>query len=168
MSRSSVRHQAATFISNANIPGIGTVYASPPKISRSSDALANAPAGTESASVIYIEILESEEVRVAFGGPIGGKKMVTHLLRIHLLFRSRQAKAEDAMDDYDTQIEALLELLRSDRTMGTTNGQAFPVFENGEGPAGIKVATGMPKDTGGGSTIIWSIVDLETKEFIQA
>jgi hypothetical protein len=158
----------ASYISTANISGIGTVFASPPKISRSSDALANVPAGTPSGSVVYVEILESQEVRVAVGGPTAGKKIITHSLRLHLLFRSRQAKAEAAMDDHDDIIEALLELLRADRTMGSTGASPFPIFQNGEGDKGITVATGMPKESGTGTTIIWSILDTDVTEFITA
>lgn len=158
----------ASYISTANIPGIGTVFASPPKISRSSDALANVPPGTTSGSVVYVEILDSSEVRVAFGGPIAGKKLITHSLRLHLLFRSRQGKAEAAMDDHDDIVEALLNLLRGDRTLGTTGASPFPIFQNGEGDKGITVATGMPKESGSGSTIVWSIIDTDAVEFITA
>lgn len=162
MSRKSTRHAVAAFITTANIIGVGTVFASPPKISRTSDALANVPAGTPSGSVVYVEILESHEVRVAVGGPVAGKKLLTHSLRLHLLFRSRQGKAEAAMDDHDDLVEALLQLLRTDRTLGAA------VFQNGEGDKGIAVATGMPKESGTGSTIIWSIIDTDATEFITA
>lgn len=158
----------ADYVAAANILGIGKVFASPPKISRSTDALANVPAGTPSGSVVYVEILESSEVRIAVGGPGAGKKLVTHSLRLHLLFRSRQPKAEDAMDDHDNLVEALLELLRADRTLGSTQASSFPIFQNGEGDRGIAVATGMPKEVGTGSTIVWSIIDTDAVEFINA
>ena len=44
----------ADYLTAANIAGVGTVFASPPKISRSSDALANVPPGTPSGSVVYV------------------------------------------------------------------------------------------------------------------
>jgi hypothetical protein len=158
----------ADYIGAANISGIGTVFASPPKISRSSDALANVPAGTPSGSVIYVEVLESHEIRVAVGGPVAGKKTVTHSLRLHLLFRSVQPLAQDAMDDHDDILEQLLQLLRADRTLGSTVASPHPIFQNGEGDAGIAIATGMPKESGTGSTIIWSLVDTSCVEFITA
>lgn len=158
----------ADYISSANITGIGTVYASPPKISRSSDAMANVPPGTASGSVLYVEVMRSVEVRAAVGGPVAGKKTVTYDLRLHLLFRSRQPAAEDAMDDHDDQVEALLELLRADRTLGTTAATPSPILQNGEGTAGLTVNTGMPKETGTGTTILWSVIDSEAVEFITA
>jgi hypothetical protein len=158
----------AAYFTTANISGIGTVFPSPPKISRSSDAMANVPAGTPSGSVLYVEVLSSSEIRVALGGPVAGKKTVSYNLRLHLLFRSRQLKAEDAMDDHDDQVEAILELLRSDRTLGTTSLSPSPILQNGEGEQGITVQTGMPKETGTGSTILWSIIDSEAVEFITA
>jgi len=166
VSRRSTRHLVADYVSAANIPGVGTVFPSPPKISRSSDALANVPAGTPSGSVIYVEILESHETRIAVGGPVAGKKMVTHSLRLHLLFRSRQPLAQDAMDDHDDIVESLLQLLRADRTLGSTVASPLPIFQNGEGDAGIAVATGMPKESGTGTTIVWSIVDTQAVELI--
>lgn len=166
MSRKSTRHMVATYLSAANIPGVGTVYPSPPKISRSQDALANVPAGTPSGSVIYVEVLESREVRVGVGGPTAGKKQVTHALRLHLLFRSSQARAQDAMDDHDDQVEAILHLLRSDRTLGSTTSSPAPIFQNGEGTSGITVATGMPKESGSGTTHVWSLIDSDAVEEI--
>ena len=158
----------ADFVSAANIPGIGVVFPSPPKISRSQDAFENVPAGTPSGSVIYVEVLDSREVRVGLGGPVSGKKMVTHSLRLHLLFRSNQALAQDAMDDHDDQVEALLELLRGDRTLGSTVASPAPIFSNGEGTAGISVATGMPKTSGTGATHVWSSIDSDCVESINA
>lgn len=168
MSRKSTRHMVADYITAADIPGIGAVFPSPPKISTNKDAFANVPAGTPSGSVLYVEILESSEVRVADGGPTAGKKKVTHKLRLHLLFRSTQPKAEDAMDDHDDQIEALLGLLRADRTLGSTPSSPSPIFENGEGTSGISVATGMPKVTGTGMTQLWSVVDSDCVEMLTA
>jgi len=168
VSRKTTRHMVADYLRAADILGVGTVFASPPKISTSRDAFANVPAGTASGSVVYVEILQSAEVRVAVGGPTAGKKIVTHQLRLHLLFRSTQRVAEDAMDDHDDIIEALLALLRADRTLGTTTSSPSPIFQNGEGDAGITVATGMPKESGSGATIVWSLVDTDCLEFITA
>jgi hypothetical protein len=168
MSRMTTRHLVATYVTTANISGVGRVYASPPKISRTSDMLANVPDGTPSGSVIYVEILQSAELRIGVGGPVAGKKMITHDLRLHVLFRSRQARAEDAMDDHDVIIEALLELLRADRTIGAALAVPFPIFQNGEGTAGITVQTGMPKDIGSGTTQVWSLIDTQATEIITA
>jgi len=158
----------ANYLAAANILAVGKVFASPPKISTSKDAFANVPPGTPSGSVVYVEILGSSEVRVALGGPTAGKKIITYQLRLHLLFRSTQGSAEAAMDDHDVIIESILTLLRADRTLGSTVASPFPIFQNGEGSEGIVVATGMPKESGGGATVIWSLVDTECLEFITA
>lgn len=167
MSRSTVRHAAATWLAGANIAGVGTVFPSPPKVARSSDALANVPAGTPSGSVLFVEITETREIRAALGGATAGKKLVTHMVRLHLLFRSRQPKAEAAMDDHDTLVEAILQRLRADRTWGTETSST-PILQAGEGDAGITVATGMPKDAGTGTTLIWTAIDLDAVEYITA
>jgi hypothetical protein len=165
VSRKTTRHVVADYLTAANIPGVGKVYASPPKISRSMDALANVPAGTPSGAVVYVEIYHTSEVRIAVGGPTAGKKLVTHDLRLHLLARSTQLLAEDAMDDHDTLLEAILALLRADRTLASTTS---PIFQNGEGDAGIVVDTGMPFETGSGTTNVWTSIDTQAVEFITA
>lgn len=167
MSRKTVRHQTAAFLSAANITGVGTVFASPPKLSRSSDALDNSPAGAASGSVLYVEVWNSSEVRAGLGGPTDGKKLVTHQLRLHLLFRSRQRKAEDAMDDHDGMLEQLLAAVRADRTLGTAAG-TDPILQAGEGVGGIRVETGMPVEIGGGTTIVWTSIDMDAVEMINA
>lgn len=168
MSRKSTRHMVADYVSAANIPGIGTVFASPPKISTTKDAFANIPAGTPSGSVIYVEVLEGKEVRVAVGGPQAGKKEVTQSMHLHLLFRSAQPLAEDAMDDHDDIHEAILQLIRADHTLGSTTASPNPIFQAGEGDNGITSGTGMPKIIGSGTTLIWTVVAFDVVEFISA
>lgn len=160
MSRQSVRHGIADYLTKASIPGVGTVFASPPKIARSSDALVGAPPGTPSGSVVFVEVFAEDEKRAALGGPHGGNKDINHAVRLHLLFRSRQRKAEDAADDHDTQLETLLAAIRADRTLGGC------VFQAGEGATGIKVDSGLPQDIGSGSIIQWTAVDFDALEII--
>lgn len=164
MSRRSVRHAAALYLSSPQIPGIGKVFPSPPKISRSSDAYENLPPGTPSGSVLYVEVLHAKEVRLALGGAKQGTKQVRYALRFHLLFRSRQDTAQEAMDDHDDQVEAILERLRFDRTLGT-NGA---ILDFGQDQDGISIATGMPKMSGQGSTHVWTIIDGGAREILTA
>ena len=168
MSRKTTRHLVADYLTAHKPAGVGTVFASPPKVARTGDALAGLPAGTPSGSVVYVEILRSQELRVGVGGPTAGKKTVVHDLRLHLLFRSVRPKAEDAMDDHDDQVEAILALIRADRTLGSTTATPSPIFQNGEGSAGITVETGMPKESGTGTVHIWSLIDTEAMEIITA
>jgi hypothetical protein len=153
-----------TFLSSPQIPGVGTVFNSPPKISRSSDVYENLPPGTISGSVIYVEILESHETRIALGGATSGSKWMIHNLRLHLLFRSREGLAEDAMDAHDDQVEAILSRCRLDRTLGT-NGL---VMDFGQDADGITITSGMPKVSGTGSTIQWTVIDAHAREFLTA
>lgn len=164
MSRKSLRHAAATYLSAPQIPGIGTVFPSPPKIARSSDAYENLPAGTPSGSVLFVEVLQVNEKRLAAGGPVSGTKESRYILRLHLLFRSRQQLAEKAMDDHDDQVEAILGRLRADRTLGT-NGT---VLQYGQDGGGISIGTGMPKTSGSGSTHIWSVIEADAVEIVTA
>ena len=166
MSRKSTRHMVADYLTAANIPGIGAVYASPPKISGTKDAFANIPTGTPSGSVIYVELPEDKEIRSGFGGPVSGKKTITHGLHLHLLFRSNQPAAEDAMDDHDDIHEALLALIRADRTLGSTVASPYPIFQAGEGAAGITSGTGFPKISGTGATHIWTTIAFDAVEEI--
>lgn len=160
MSRSSVRHAAALYLSAPQLPGIGRVYASPPKIARSSDSYEGLPPGTPSGSVVFVEVMEAKELRLA----LGGTKRTNYALRFHLLFRSLQQAAEDAMDDHDDQVEAILERLRMDQTLGTSGA----IIQVGQDPSGISIATGMPKAGGNGTTHIWTIIDAVATELLTA
>jgi len=168
VSRSTVRHMTADYLTAGAPAGVGKVFASPPKTTVAADRFANAPAGTPSGSVIYVEITRSQEVRVGLGGPVAGKKTVTHDVMLHLAFTSMQARAEDAMDDHDGQVEAILDLIRADRTLGTTVSSPSPIFVAGEETAGITVSVGLPRTAGGGVVEIWSIVELQVVEIINA
>ena len=164
MSRRSVRYAAQAYLSAPQIAGIGKVFASPPKIARSQDAYENMPPGTPSGSVLFVEILRVTETRVALGGPTSGTKVNQYSLRLHLLFRSRQQDSEAAMDDHDDQVEAILERLRQDRTLGT-NGA---ILQYGQDEEGISISTGMPKTGGTGSTHVWTVIDGNVLEMITA
>ncbi len=164
VSRSSIRHTVATYLGTPALPGVGTVFPSPPKISTAGDAFEGLPAGTPTGSVIYVEVLQVSEVREAVGGPTAGAKLVTYDVRVHLLARSSQAKAEDAMDDHDSIVEAILQRLRADRTLGS----AGAILQAGEGTAGITTQTGMPKAMGSGITHVWSLIDFQAQEWLVA
>ena len=164
MSRASIRHAVGTYLRSPQIAGVGTVFDSPPKISVAGDAFENLPAGSPTGAVVYVEILQAQEIREALGGPVAGAKLVTYDLRIHLLARSSQAAAEAAMDDHDAIVDLILQRLRADRTLGT----AGAILQAGEGAAGITVQTGMPKRTGTGNTHIWSLIDSQVQEWLVA
>jgi hypothetical protein len=164
MGRKYVRQAIAAYLQSPQIVGVGTVYASPPKISRSSDAYKDLPSGVPSGAVIYVEVLQITEKRLADGGPTSGTKETRHNIRLHLLFRSRQGKAEDAMDDHDDQLDTLMERLRADRTLGT-NGR---ILQTGQDVGGYVAATGLPKESGTGSTHIWTLLQFDAVEVITA
>lgn len=164
MGRKYVRHQIANYLDAPKIPGVGTIYASPPKISRSSDAYKDLPPGIPSGSVIYVEVLEIREKRLANGGPTSGVKERRHHIRLHLLFRSRQRESEKAMDDHDDQLDTLIERLEADRTCGS-NGR---ILQAGQDLDGYVYATGLPKESGNGSTHIWTLLMFDAVEIVTA
>jgi len=167
VSRSTVRHAIADYLTAGAITGVGTIFASPPKLSRTSDALVGAAPGAVSGAVVYIEITESFEIRVGLGGTGAGKKSVHHTVQCYVFFHSVQRRAEDAMDDHDDIIEGLLVRIRADRTHGTA-GSEFPILQAGEGDPGIAVQTSLPKDAGGGAIDIWTSIKFDAEEFITA
>lgn len=164
MNRRDVRWAIANYLTAPQVPGVGKIYASPPKISKSSDAYENTPAGTPSGSVIYVEVLQTRERRLAAGGPTSGTKEIRYNVRLHLLFRSRQPKAEDAMDDHDDQHDVILDRLRADRTLGTKGA----ILQSGQDLDGYTSATGLPKTSGTGSTHIWTLIEFDAVSVITA
>ena len=148
--------------------GVGKVFASPAKWVGAAERFANAPPGTPSGSVVWVEVTTSQEIRAGFGGPVAGKKKVTYDLMLHLSFTSMQRLAEDAMDDHDGQVEAILDLIRADRTLGTTISSPSPIFVAGEETAGITVEAGVPRSAGGGALEIWTVIKFQVVEIISA
>jgi len=172
MGRAFVRRTVAAWFQPPNVAGLYTVYAAEPKNVPGTAYFTNAPAGTSSGAVAFPHIESQIEHRIAMGGPTSGWKMVPYDVALVVRFKSNQQRNEDAVDDWDTVLENIVERLRADRQLGTS-GQSPSIFQAGEGDtfgAGdIQVLTDLPKSLGKGQQVVaWAAVRFKAIEMVEA
>jgi hypothetical protein len=161
MSRATVRAQVAQYISDGTIPDLNQILTSFPSVI---NFQTNALPGQMSRAVGVVFIEAEQEERMALGGAYSGKKRVDYSVVFQVFHHSLQTKSEDAMDDYDSTIDALKEWLRADHNFGDVTGQI--VWQAAE-PA-ITVNYGEPARTNGGATETWAGIRFTVTEIITA
>lgn len=142
MSRATVRTAVQAFLAPPNIVGLNTVYRARPKLTQGTDYHMSDGPGFGALGIIHIP--KSIEERIALGGPTSGKKQVIYMIALEVLFQSVLPKAEDGYDAHDQLVDAIITRIRSDRTFGTAG---TPIWQAGEGVAGIDVDLAEPKLT---------------------
>jgi hypothetical protein len=165
MSRKAARNAVATWLAPPNVAGLNTVYTGEPRLVRDEDYIAGVQPPVLSGAVGFPFVERQHEQRIAVGGATGGMKMITYELAFAVRFKSAQKKGEDADDDHDSVIDAVVARIRSDRTLGGAFWQA------GEGDTrfgqDIDVVSGTPKQrTKDGPIIIWSVVRFKAIEMV--
>lgn len=147
MSRASVRAAVTSYLAATPITGVGAVLPSRPKIAQAPQ-FDPAPLGG-SGAVLIVHLTDDHRIRDALGGVADGQKVVKHQIALEVIFRSVKPDATAAQADHDTILDALVSLIEADRTFGggydpTTNEPAGPIWQAGEGPAGITVEMAEP------------------------
>jgi hypothetical protein len=124
VSRATVRWAIADWLTG-KVDGINTVYSAAPALIPGDAFFPAGVAGVGYGAVCYVHIPVSAENRRALGGAYSGKKRVDHTVELHVLFRSIAPavtaggdRALDAADRFDTVIDNLVDVIRSDRNAG--------------------------------------------------
>lgn len=162
MGRASVRTAIAAWFAPPNVTMLNTVYASRPKNLPATDfklALNNG-----SGAVMVIHLPDDSEVRTAVGGATSGEKFNTHHVALEVMFQSVKVDGVAAQEDHDTLMDAIIARIRQDRTLGTGG---TPIWQAGEGTAGIKVQLAEP-DVGKQNVIINAVIHLDALEYVNA
>lgn len=105
--------------------------------------------GQLSGAVAFVHLVRSNERRDSMGGggigdpvqPPAGWKRIDYQFYLECWFTSRQPRTEDAMADFDTFLDSLVDRFRADRTWGTGGRQADTIWQAGED---IDIAPGEP------------------------
>lgn len=154
MSRATMRTQIAQYLGGQLSPGqqymytgspvtfLSTLYSSWVRVPWDEDFLPGI--GAVSGSIVVIHLPRSLEKRAALGGEHSGKKRVDYTCALEIYFLSRQERSENAMADFDTLIDSLIDRIRADRTFGSgglTDGQ---IWQAGEGQQGIEIVHDEP------------------------
>jgi len=156
-----VRAAVAAWFGVPAIPGVTRVYADQPwwAAGPSWDPL-DATAGY--GCIAFPHISDQQEVREAFGGATGGLKMVRFQVGLVVLYKWTVPQVLPPGQDesawvgpLDAVLEAIVERLRSDRTLGGA------VWQAGEAVgADIKIGRDLPRlDKRGGTIQSWQVVE---------
>lgn len=99
------------------------------------------------------------------GGNIiaGGIKFIRYRVTLNVFHLAHKAYAEDAADDIENLIEAIKQMIRLDRTLGTTPpGGGTPVITDaGNSTYGIQTQLGHPGIDGNDRTGCWFQIEFE-------
>jgi hypothetical protein len=170
MSRTTVRNAVATYLEGADITGLTSVFAYPPKITPEGDFYEGSAPDHKSGAVIYLWIQGQREQRIAVGGFTNGRKMVSYEFVLDCYFRSTTPKAEDAMSENDTFIDSLISEIRANRIAGAP-GVVFQWGEGGHnGGTDIETVSYYPKMLGAAASVsqIYSEVRISVLEEIDS
>lgn len=151
MGRAAVRTAMQSYFSGASIYGVGKVYRARRKNIPGPAYDTDATGG--SGAVVIIHLTNDRETRKALGGVAGGKKTDVHSVTLEVRFKSLKPDAEEAQDDHDAVMDGIVAAIRADRTLGcgydpATNQPSGPIWQAGEGSAGIRVSMGEPAEDG--------------------
>ena len=100
------------------------------------DFLAGLTDGRGMGAVMSVHIAQDSERRIALGGPTGGFKARPLQLELWVWHYARTAVIEDAQADLDDLLDAIVNRIHGDRTLGGA------VVEAGESQRGITRNTG--------------------------
>lgn len=162
MSRQQVRQAIYDWVVAGNITNLNQVFIAFPKRINFEQ---NATAGQMSRGAGLIHITNESESRIAVGGASNGWKRIDYQISFQIFLHSMQAKAEDAMADYDAIVDSVKDRLRAgSHRLGQTDGTI--IWQAAEDS--ISVQYGEPKTNAGGATEIWASVDFIVTQMIQA
>jgi hypothetical protein len=166
VSRANVRAAVAQWFDPGAVPGLFAIHRAEPKIIPGSDYGLEAfgtNVGNGSGAYAVVHIADERETRIAIGGAHSGMKHITYDVALVIHFRSVKPDAIEAMDDYDTLIEAVKQRLRADRNLG----QPTSVWQAGSDPGDIHIQSDLPAQDDG-SVYIWSVMEFKVIEEIFA
>lgn len=170
MSRATVREAVRNWIASAQIDTLNQTLSSFPKRINFQE---NSFPGqvSRAAAVVFIE--NEQEMRIAIGGVASmssggegkGWKRVDYGIALQVFHHSLQRNAEDAMDDFDSLIDAIKDRLRAGQhTLGVENPNI--IWQAAE--PGIDVQYGEPLTNEGGATETWAAIRFTVTEMIES
>ena len=169
MSRSTVRAAIVSYLQNAGITNLSTVYGFPPKLTKEGEFFEGQDPGHASGVVLYLWFENQHEQRFALGGAHSGKKGVNYSLVMDCYLRSTHKKSQDAGNDNDDFLDSLVAAIRADRNAGAPG----LIFQWGEGQfpnegVDIDIASFYPRMLNGAGTTtqIYSSVRVNVTEIV--
>jgi hypothetical protein len=117
------------------VPGLGVVRRSRPKVQSNQDYYLGAPqSGSVAGATMLVHLDTWTESRVALAGAFDGLKLIQGAVVLHVWLQSKAPHSEDGLVAFYDLLEALGDRIRQDRCMGTGGFEAGG-FQAGEGGA---------------------------------
>ena len=113
-------------------------------------------------AVVWVQLGTVTETRAAMGGATSGLRNRTYQVVLHVYHYGTYPRPEVAQGDVDQLIDALIDLIHGDRTLGDT------VMQAGESARGIVSAADLPTYTEGNTSFIRASVSFDATVYIQA
>ena len=159
--RANLRSTLYTYLTGANISGLGQIFTSFPK---RINYQVNATAGQMSRAAVVIFIQSERETRLAIGGATNGWKRVDYQVILQVFHHSLQNLAENAMADFDTLVDNIKNTLRASHNFGDTS--QVNVWQGAE-PV-IDCLYGEPVTSDNGATETFAEIRFDVTQMIQA
>jgi hypothetical protein len=167
MSRISIRKQIAAFLGAPHIDALNTVLPAKPKDISEVAFVSGAP-GEVHGAIAVVAIEHQTETAEAMDGA-GGGRLTRYTVGVQLFHRSVEPKAEDAMDQFDTVVDAVLNRLRSDPSLGLGQPGAMNAGLISGAHEQLEVEYGEPElgTEDGGWVETWAVVRFPVLEWNQ-
>ena len=152
MSRRDVRTGIATYFGGSTYDAVSRIYRPTPlaaaglagvrlyfaKRVPDSDYTFGLAEGRAMGTLMVLHLPNENETRIAIQGATAGIKRQTYSIELHLYHLAQTQHSEDAQADFDDVLDAIVEHIRADRTLGGI------VVQAGEGDAGITKTMSEP------------------------
>jgi hypothetical protein len=158
MSRQVVRDQIVEYLRNADITGLSTIYAFPPKITPEGAFYPGQAPNQFQGAIVFTFIESQSEQRVAYGGAHNGRKFVTYNFVFSSYYRSTQGQAEVAAMGNETFLDSFVSAIRANRKAGAPPDTQNNVWQWGEAGVGgkgpdIQIQSDLPVMLGGAQEV---------------
>ena len=163
MSRAAVREAIATYLNNAQIPGVGMVYPARPIILSEQDYEARMLNGAQqlvstvngSGCVLVVNLVADQRDRLTDTGFGQVNDMNKRSVSVELWFACNgdPENGAAAQEDYDAIVDGLLVAIRADPMLGTGNQPPASIWQAGAYPPYITHEQGEPYTTNEGLTV---------------
>lgn len=158
MSRATVRIAVQSFLTNLNLPYVGTVYAARTYISETdydsvmvAQASEQVPAGDNYGCVLVVNIPTDTRRRIADTGRGSVNDFWIHNIALELFFADTSGNPIPAQQAYDSIVDAVNSGVRSDPLLGS--GQGGVIWSAAEFQEGITHTQSEPFTDDDGQTV---------------
>ena len=167
--RVAMRAAIVNYLTAANLPFVGEVLGTAPKITSENTFFVSVPAGTGTGAVIFVHLERQRETLLSYPAVGGGWKERPFDVVLMCFLRSVERRTDAIQLANDQMLDALVHALEMDPNMGDT----AVVYTQGLGRPprygpDIEVESDLPRPVLQGATEIFTTVRFVASEMVQA